>query len=264
MARLLLLVAVLTLAACGGVAADPATSATSATTVDLAAGLTPESTPEPTAMPAPTATPKPAPPPPPTAALEPPVSSEQTPAPDLATAEPVVEEASCRVIDDFSIDEGRWQVVLDGVMGGLSNGQATISDGALRITGTINTNGGGFVMVRRQIESMVFDGATNVRFVAEHDNRGYEVIVDDALAGRSRRVSHFAPIDFQSTDGSILETGTVETGTVALDELEPRSFGNPVQTEPFRPDLAFSIGVILSDGVDGDFEITLDRIEACG
>ena len=174
---------------------------------------------------------------------------------------PTTTQANCRVIDDFADNSAQWQVVLDGVMGGLSSGQATISDGLLTLTGTINTNGGGFVQVRRAIDPADLAGATSVRFVAITDGRNYEAFTTDALAGRARSVSHFATIDFSSPEG--VDADALVVGTIALADLQARSFGTPIVTEAFRPDLAFSIGVILADGVDGDFVLTLDRIEAC-
>lgn len=43
-------------------------------------------------------------------------------------------------------------------------------------------------MVRRQIEPADLEGATSVHFTADVDGRNYEVILDDALAGRNRSV----------------------------------------------------------------------------
>lgn len=200
----------------------------------------------------PAATPTPV----PTATATPKPLAEPTAAP-----EPTAVEANCWVIDDFDSDSAQWQVVLDGVMGGLSNGQGTIADGALTLTGTINTNGGGFVQVRRLIDPTDLEGATRVRFVADTDGRDYEALFSDALPGRARSVSHFASIDFPSRNIDDPAESTI--GTVVLADLQARSFGTPIITEPFQPELAFSMGVILADGLDGDFVIRLDRIEAC-
>lgn len=264
-------VALLFVSACGGATAESTTQDGSSESAEAAASA---SMPTATPVPAPTASP-PSAAPTSSAASEPQAQPEPTTTPEARTRESPTSEPSatpeetttpeqvetdgtCRVIDDFEDDSGRWQVVLDGVMGGRSSGQAVVGDGTLELTGTINTNGGGFVMVRRQIRPADMDGATSLRFVAAVDGRRYEVILDDALPGRNRSVSHFATIDFAGADGS-----DNATGTVLLSELESRSFGNRISTESFRPDLAFSIGVILSDGVDGDFVIRLDRIEAC-
>ena len=41
-------------------------------------------------------------------------------------------------------DEAEWDVVNDGVMGGRSAGFVAVDQGALRFTGTLVTQGGGF------------------------------------------------------------------------------------------------------------------------
>lgn len=145
-------------------------------------------------------------------------------------------------------------MVLDGVMGGLSSGTAEVADGTMRISGTINTNGGGFVLVRRAIDAAELDGASQLRITGTTDGRTYEIIFEDGL-GRDRSVSHFAPIRF---DG-----GAPMTGEVSFADLEARTFGRTISTEAFRPDLVQTLGFIISDGVDGDFAITIERIEAC-
>jgi len=209
---------------------------------------------EPTPSPDPTATP-PQPTPEPSASATPQPTPEPSATPTPQPTPPPVGPA-CRVLEDFDSPEfSGWQVVLDGVMGGLSSGQAVISDGSMTVTGTINTNGGGFVMVRRRFDPVDLIDVERIVIVAETDGRGYEVIAVDALPGRARNVSHFAPIRFDDSSPAI--------GEVRLIDLEPRSFGTPIVTERFRPDLAFSLGVILSDGVDGDFSLTIDRIEGC-
>ena len=50
---------------------------------------------------------------------------------------------------------------------------------------------------------------------------------------------------------------------MALTGMEARVFGTPVDAEPLQPDLAAEIGVILADGVDGEFRFEIDWIDAC-
>ena len=45
--------------------------------------------------------------------------------------------------------------------------------------------------------------------------------------------------------------------------MEPRIFGSLVTADAFDPDRATQIGVILADGVDGDFTFDIDWIDAC-
>ena len=88
------------------------------------------------------------------------------------------------------------------------------------------------------------------------DGRAYELIADDSFARSSRQVMHF-------TDFSISGSGEWEDIIVPITNLEQRIFGNPVNVEPFRRDLATSIGIILADGVDGDFSLEVDHIQTC-
>lgn len=147
-------------------------------------------------------------------------------------------------------------VVDDGVMGGRSQGNAVIVDDALRFAGVIETVGGGFSSVRALVRDEALAGATELRFRARSDGRTYELIADDAVAGRDGRVSHFGRIPLTGTDDW-------EEVSVPLGDLESRIFGTPVDDAAFDPATAVSIGVILADGTDGPFALTVDWIDAC-
>jgi len=240
-----LLLAIALLVGCGG-NAEQARIAEPEAAVELP---TPTAEPATTTMPVPTATPAST----ATAVPEASPTFEPTTPPVTPTAVPL----SCWTIDAFDpTTAGAWQIVLDGVMGGRSAGDAVVTDGALRMTGTVNTNGGGFVLIRRSFDPADLAGASQLRLTGETDGRGYEIVADDGLANRSRRVSHFATIQFE-------EGEPPTAGLVSFADLEARSLGTPVSAEPFRADLVQSIGVILADGVDGDFALRLERIEAC-
>lgn len=57
--------------------------------------------------------------------------------------------------------------------------------------------------------------------------------------------------------------GEWETITVVFSDLVPVINGRLVVSEPFRPDLATRIGVIVSDGADGEFTFEIDSMQAC-
>ncbi|MEL6533028.1 MAG: CIA30 family protein [Pseudomonadota bacterium] len=63
------------------------------------------------------------------------------------------EAQAMNVIEAFDAGaEARWDYVQDGVMGGVSQGQAALEDGAIRLTGTVSTdNNGGFIQVRQRL-----------------------------------------------------------------------------------------------------------------
>jgi len=161
-------------------------------------------------------------------------------------------------IADFSTDEGneQWLVVNDNVMGGRSLGDRSFADDTMIFSGSINTDGGGFSSLRLMIDPGVLAAADRVRVRARTDGRNYMLTFDDALEGRNRRVSFRAPMVFEST-------GEWETVTVRFTDLYPAVFGQRVDDVAFRPDLATRIGIMQSDGIDGEFQLEIDHIEAC-
>lgn len=163
-------------------------------------------------------------------------------------AEPVPE---CTRVTDF--DDTSWFIVNDGVMGGRSSANGVVDDVGLTWTGTIVTAGGGFSSIRGVVDGEL-GGATSLTMRIRTDGRSYELSADDTTAGQGR-VTHYQSIDAIG--------GEWEEVSVALTGMEPRIFGNLVTAEPFEPDLASQIGVILADGIDGEFSFEIDWIDAC-
>jgi len=164
---------------------------------------------------------------------------------------PAMAPTGCERLTEF--DDATWFIVNDGVMGGRSRAQGVTGDGALTWTGTIVTAGGGFSSIRGPVDGE-FAGATSLTLRVRTDGRPYELLVDDAVDGRGR-VTHYASI--QVTGGAWQEV------SVPLVDMEARVFGNLVDAEPFVPDLATQVGVILADGIDGDFSFEIDWVDAC-
>lgn len=187
-----------------------------------------------------------------TAGLSQSVESTQAPA-----------DVQCERLENFGDDSlSRWTVVNDEVMGGLSMGELDGTGSVVRFSGQINTNGGGFSLIRT---STLSDGLTldvaladvdYLRFrVRSANGRRYELIAEDSTS--PSQVMHFAPI-------SVSDTGAWEELLVPLADLEARAFGNSgIDAAPFRIDQVTSIGVILADGLDGPFSLEIDRIDTC-
>ena len=69
-------------------------------------------------------------------------------------------------------DSDRWRFFTDGVMGGVSTGQAVIADGALTITGDVSTdNNGGFIQARLSDVLSRAGRDHEISFVLEADER---------------------------------------------------------------------------------------------
>ena len=150
-------------------------------------------------------------------------------------------------------DTPTWVIVNDGVMGGRSEAEGAVADSVLTWAGTIVTAGGGFSSIRGLVDGQLVD-ATELVVRIRTDGRPYELLATDALDGRGR-VTHYTPIDAVGGDWDEV--------TVSLVDMEARVFGNPVTAEPFAPDAATQIGVILADGLDGPFAFEIDWIDAC-
>ena len=169
-------------------------------------------------------------------------------------SEPAVQ---CITITNFEDAEAndQWQVVNDNVMGGRSVGDRAFANGTMVFSGAINTDGGGFSSLRLPLLEPVLDDADRIVLRARSDGRSYFFTAADDLEGR-QRVSFRAPIVFR-------QPGEWESVTVLLEDLFPVINGQSVVSEPFRRDLATRLGVILSDGSDGEFALEIDSISAC-
>ena len=167
------------------------------------------------------------------------------------TAPTTTTSTNCVRLTDFQ--DPTWIIVNDGVMGGRSEAQGVIEDGVLTWTGTIVTTGGGFSSIRGPVDGE-FAGATSLTLRIRNDGRRYELLVDDVFGERAR-VTYYNPIE---TIG-----GAWQEISVPLTEMEARVFGTPVMADPFAPEFATQVGVILADGMDGEFQFQIDWIDAC-
>ncbi len=169
-------------------------------------------------------------------------------------------DAECRRLTDFDgTDSGEWVIVNDGVMGGRSDGRLEIADSVMRFTGSVVTAGGGFTSVRLRLDGTELGATTRVELRIRADQRVYGLTMeDDAQIGR-RSVSHrvnFPPVPPPDDDGWA-------TISIPYADLRPSVFGEPVEAPPFNPDQAREFGIIIADGIDGDFALDVDWIDAC-
>lgn len=164
----------------------------------------------------------------------------------------------CRTLIDLG-REGeidRWQVVNDGVMGGLSRGQIAQDEEAMRFWGEINTDGGGFSSIRRQLLRGALSDADRLRVTMKSDGRDYQLSMRTGERRFGRSVAYRATLNPEGQ-------GDWKVASVDLTNLEPSIFGRRVRAPIFDPADARSIGFILADGQDGPFEMHIHKIEAC-
>lgn len=146
-----------------------------------------------------------------------------------------------------------WRAVNDDVMGGRSRGGSVIEESQLVFTGSINTKGGGFSSVRREMEPGALDGARAFIVSMKSDGRTYQLIARTSVRFGGRYVSYQAAIPM-SPEG---EWSNVR---VVLSDFVPRVFGRIVPADEILPADVTEIGFIIADGVDGDFALSVKSI----
>lgn len=154
-------------------------------------------------------------------------------------------------VTSFDSDETnvRWQVVNDTVMGGRSASRFTIDSSRLKFSGYLNTNGGGFASLRSNRQDWDLLGYSVVRLKVRGDGRNYRfrLYVDDDRASYQH--------EFETIPG---QWNIVD---LPIDQFYASWRGRRLSRPPLPAAEIIGMGLILADGVDGDFNLTLDWIE---
>lgn len=179
-------------------------------------------------------------------------------APPVSASAATTPSAECERLTDFDTADG-WVVVNDGVMGGRSAGAIEFSNSTLRFSGNVVTAGGGFTSVRLPLFDTELADSDSLQLRLRADERTYGLTLEDAAQTGRRAISHGADL---TVDRPIDPDGW-QTVELSYDELRPSVFGQPLDAPPFDPNQATEIGIIISDGVDGDFVLEVDWIDAC-
>ena len=143
----------------------------------------------------------------------------------------------------------RWQVVNDTVMGGQSSSRLVMSQDTLTFSGRLNTNGGGFASLRSDRLNLDLTAATIVRLKVKGDGRPYSI----RLYAAGERVSY--------QQGFTTVAGQWQTVELTISEFQAAWRGRRFHRPPLAAADIVGMGLILADGVDGAFQITVDFIE---
>jgi NADH dehydrogenase [ubiquinone] 1 alpha subcomplex assembly factor 1 len=147
----------------------------------------------------------------------------------------------------------QWQVVNDGVMGGVSKGQFRLSeDGTLVFSGTLSLkNNGGFASIRCSTIGHTLKADDSIVVTVKGDGRDY--ILNLYTKSRRMAFSYRAPLIVPAGDWADL--------VVPLSAFVPTSFGRRVQgMGPVDPSQVRGIGFMLSDKKPGPFELQVRSI----
>jgi len=161
-----------------------------------------------------------------------------------------VAEQTLRPLFDFAGPEAaqQWQVVNDGVMGGVSDGRFRITpEDTLEFFGTLSLeNNGGFASVRTKPADLDINAGDDLVIRVKGDGREYVL----NLYTKSRRMafSYRAPLPTVMNEWTEV--------AVPLEDFIPTSFGSRVQgMGPVEPNEITSIGFMLSDKKAGPFKM---------
>lgn len=153
---------------------------------------------------------------------------------------------------DATESDVRWQVVNDTVMGGRSDSRIKISGGLLHFSGELNTKGGGFVSLRSDRQDWRLPEFSLVRLRVRGDGRDYRfrLYADGDRAAYQREFATVA--------------GEWQVVELTIDEFYASWRGRRLNRPPLLASKVVGLGLILADGVDGPFGLTLDWIEFGG
>ncbi|MGI9221964.1 MAG: CIA30 family protein [Woeseiaceae bacterium] len=164
--------------------------------------------------------------------------------------------AVVRTLADYAAEQTElfWYVVNDNVMGGRSEGDFEIMDGALRFDGSTNTRGGGFSSIRTEPLQMDLSGFEGVRLKVLGDGRRYTWRITTEAKWRGRRVSYWAEFD--------TEQGEWRAVDIPFSDFIPQFRGVRLEGPGVDPAQITGMGLMIYDKQDGPFELRLASVHA--
>jgi monofunctional biosynthetic peptidoglycan transglycosylase len=150
--------------------------------------------------------------------------------------------------------EPEWAAVNDGVMGGLSQGGATIKDGRLLFSGTLSLeNNGGFSSVRTRDSRHDLGTAQAVVLRVKGDGRVYQLRLSTDARFRGSRISYGA--EFPTRAGEWTEV------KVPFAKFSPSHHGTKLDGPALDLSKVEEIGLLIGDKRPGAFALAVDWIK---
>ena len=157
---------------------------------------------------------------------------------------------------DFGKTKGGqdWMVVNDGVMGGLSESTATLTESSLLFKGTISLkNNGGFASIRSSKGKFDLSNFRTVKIKFRSSGRDFALrLATSELYYKPNYKQNFSSsrgewetIELKISDFKEYTMGQISGSTMSKNNLEN----------------VLKIGIILSDKKEGPFEIEIEYIE---
>ena len=162
--------------------------------------------------------------------------------------------AAILMIMVLEMNPGSWQIVNDGVMGGISSSRMVEADGVLNFEGELSLeNNGGFASARRLVDADLSQAA-GVRLEVRGDGRTYQF--------RLRQNDRFDGVAWRSEFTATAEWQTVE---LSFEDFVPVFRGRRVpEAGLVVPASIRQIGFLLADKTPGPFMLEIRSIEFTG
>ena len=163
---------------------------------------------------------------------------------------------NARLLTDFSdaTEDFGWFVVNDNVMGGRSDGGFDVVDGRLYFAGRTNTRGGGFSSIRARGPKLDLSDYDGVRLRVKGDGRRYTWQIRTDATYRGRDVSYWS--EFDTVKGQWI------TVDLPFSSFVPKFRGVELRGGPPDPARIRGMGLMIYDGRDGPFKLTLATVQA--
>lgn len=150
---------------------------------------------------------------------------------------------------------GRWSIINDGVMGGMSQSQAKLDQDALLFTGVVSLrNKGGFVSLRGPLSDYDLSAYhfCEIRYKSDTD-RKFEILIE-------KDTPFYLP-KFRAKFGA--KTQDWVTLTIPLKDLEISRMGATISQgiDPNQLKDIQRIGFILADKQEGSFQLWIDYLK---
>ncbi len=163
--------------------------------------------------------------------------------------------APMHTLRDFSPSSAApaWSAQNDGVMGGISEGKATIDSGKLSFTGTLSLeNNGGFAQIYSPSKRSDFSEYKGVRLRVKGDGRTYQFRLATDARHRGSRIAYFS--EFATEDGVWVER------SLPFNTFTPSHHGRMLSGPPLDLTSIRELAFLLGDGRAGAFALEVDWI----
>lgn len=146
----------------------------------------------------------------------------------------------------------RWQVVDDGVMGGMSQGKYTKeSDGAVHYSGSVSLeNNGGFSSIRYAVERKELTAQTHFKLRIKGDGKEFQFRV------KAKRNDYFSYMYVFKT------TGEWQTISIPFNEMKPVFRGRMLAMDNYDGNAISEASFLIGNKKEERFNLYIESISA--